>query len=94
MALLEVKCPMCKGSIWVDQSTGKVVDHKSSDQKKVELGDFLEAQKSRASKWDQKMQKAKDETAKRKTELDEQFRHAKEHPDDLKGEVDSPFKWD
>lgn len=94
MSILEIKCPMCKGSIWIEQSTGAVVDHKSGDQQKVSLDSFLKDQKGRAGKWDEKLNRAKDDTARRRTEIEERFRHAKEHPEELKGDVDSPFKWD
>jgi len=94
MAILEIKCPACKASIWVDQSTGKVVDHKSADQQKVSLDSFLKAQQEKSGKWDQKMVKAKDDVARRKQELEERFKQAREHPEDLKGDVESPFKWD
>lgn len=94
MAILEIACPMCKGSIWIDQSTGKVVDHKSADQKKVDFGEFMKSQEERGSKWDQKMEAAKDDEQKRRAEMEERFRKARENPDEIEGEYESPFKWD
>jgi uncharacterized protein YbaR (Trm112 family) len=94
MALLEIKCPLCKGSLWVDQSTGRVVDHKSADQQKMSLDGFLKAQQEKAGKWDEKMARSKDEDAKRKSELEERFKKARENPDEIQGEYESPFKWD
>jgi uncharacterized protein YhaN len=94
MSLLEIKCPLCKASIWVDQSTGRVVDHKSADQQKVSLDSFLKEQQEKSGKWDQKMVKAKDDVARRKQELEERFKRAREHPEELPGDVESPFKWD
>lgn len=94
MAIMEIHCPLCKGTLWIEQSSGKVVDHKSADQKKIDLDTFLKAQKTRSSQWDEKMQKARDETARRKAVLEEEFRKARENPEELKGEVESPFKWD
>ncbi len=94
MAVIEIRCPMCKGSIWVEQSTGKVVDHKSADQQKVDLDGFLQEQKSKSGKWDDRMVKAKDDVKKRRAEIEQQFKAAKEHPEDLKDDYESPFKWD
>ena len=94
MAVIEIKCPMCKGSIWIEQSTGKVVDHKSADQQKVDFNSFLKSQDGRASALEEKARKAKEDMAKRKVEIEQQFKQAKEHPEDLKGDVESPFKWD
>ena len=94
MSILEVKCPMCKGTLYVEQSTGKVVDHTSADHQKVDFNSFLKSQDSRADALEAKARKAKDDMVKRKAEIDAQFKQAKEHPDELKGEVESPFKWD
>ena len=95
MSVLEIKCPMCKGSIWIEQSTGKVIDHKSADQQKVDFNSFLKSQDSRSSVLEEKARKAKEEMARRKAEIDQQFKQAKEHPDELKGDIESPFnKWD
>jgi Zn-finger nucleic acid-binding protein len=94
MSLFEIKCPMCKGSIWIDQSTGKVIDHKSADQQKIDFNSFLKSQDTRVSALEEKARKAKEEAAKRRSEIEQQFKQAKEHPDELKGDVESPFKWD
>lgn len=95
MSLLEVKCPMCKGSLWLDPSSGKVVDHKAADQKKLDFGEFVKSQSNRGAKLEDQFKKAKEEQEKRKKELDENFKRAKEHPEELKGDdVQSPFQWD
>jgi hypothetical protein len=86
---------MCKGTIWVDPSTGKVVDHKDTEsQPKVNLSDFVKNQKNRGTELENMFKKAKEDQAKRKEELEQQFRKAKENPDELKGDVQSPFQWD
>jgi hypothetical protein len=94
MGLIEIKCPMCKGAIWLEQSTGKVVDHKSADQQKVSFDGFMKEQQERKGKWDDKLHKAKDDTVKRRAEIEERFKQARDDPDSLQGEVESPFKWD
>lgn len=91
---LEVKCPMCKGTLWIDQTSGRVIDHKTADQQKVGFDDFLKQQKNKSSELDDKLRKAKEEAARRKAEIEAQFKKAKENPDELKGDVESPFKWD
>ena len=58
MSLFEIKCPMCKGTLWIDPATLKVVDHKSADHPKASLEQFLQAQKKGVA-WDDKFQKPK-----------------------------------
>jgi uncharacterized protein YbaR (Trm112 family) len=94
MSLFEVKCPLCKGTLWVDQSTGKVVDHKSADHQKTDFDDFMKKQKEKSSQWEGKIKKAAEENAKRKAEIEEKFKVAKEKPEEIQGDYESPFKWD
>ena len=94
MSLFEIKCPMCKGTIWINPSTGKIVDHKSADHKKIDLNDFLKTQKDRGSKLEEQFKKAKEEQQKRKQEMDEKFKRTKEHPEEFEGDYQSPFQWD
>ena len=54
----------------------------------------MKSQDTRASAREEKARKAKEDMAKRKVEIEQQFKQAKEHPEDLKGDVESPFKWD
>ena len=69
MSLFEIKCPLCKGTLWIDQSTGKVVDHTSADHQKTDFGDFMKKQKEKSSLWEDKFKKAAEDTAKRKAEI-------------------------
>lgn len=93
LSLLEIKCPMCKGSLWIDPGNGKVIDHKPVDHKKADFGEFLK-NNQKGKDWEDKLQKAKDKEAKRKAELEEKFKQAREDPDKLDGEYQSPFQWD
>lgn len=94
MSLFEVKCPMCKGSLWIDPATCKVVDHKSADQQKIGLEEFLKKQKE-GKAWDEKFSKAKEEEAKRKAEIEKKFKEAKENKEPIdKDTMRSPFDWD
>jgi hypothetical protein len=94
MSLFEIKCPLCKGTLWVDQSSGKVVDHKSADHQKTDFNDFVKQQKEKSSQWEGKIKKAAEDTAKRKAEIEEKFKVAKEKPEEIQGDYESPFKWD
>ena len=95
MSLLEVKCPVCKGTLWVDPLTGKVVDHKSFEHQKANFEEFLNSRKKGVA-WDDKFQKAKEEEAKRKAEIELKFKQAKENPDevDSSSPLRTPFDWD
>ncbi len=95
MSLFEIKCPMCKGTLWIDPSNGRLVDHKSADHKKLDLEGFMKSQKNRGAELDSMFKKAKEEHEKRKEQLEKGFKHAKEHPEEYKdGEYQSPFQWD
>lgn len=94
MSLFEIKCPICKGKIWVDSSTGSVVDHESADHKKINLDNFLKSQKDRSSELEDKFKKAKEKQEKRKMQMEKDFIKAKEHPEEIKGDYQSPFQWD
>lgn len=95
MSLFEVKCPICKGTLWIDLASGKVVDHKPVDQQKASFDDFLKSRKKGVA-WDDKFQKAKEEEAKRKAEIEMKFKQAKESPDEPGSPepFKSPFDWD
>lgn len=96
MSLFEVKCPMCKGTLWIDPSTCKIVDHKSADHSKANFDEFLKSQK-KGTAWDDKLKKAKEEEAKRKAEIEMKFKQAKEskpEPDSSSEQLRSPFDWD
>lgn len=94
MSLFEIKCPMCKGTIWVDPASGKVVDHKTHDHKTADLGEFMQAEKSKTGQWDDKFKKIAEDKEKRKAEIEKQFKAAKENPDSLEGNAENPFLWD
>jgi phage FluMu protein Com len=90
--ILEIKCPMCKGIIMIEKSTGDVVEHKAAVHEKVGFDDFLNAQKNKSSQWNEKMQKAKENELKKKERWEEKFKKAKEDPDSIEGEYHSPFE--
>jgi hypothetical protein len=92
--MFEIKCPLCKGTLWVDPSSGKVVDHKATDAPKVDFNDFVKSQKNRGADLENMFKKSRDEQNKRKEKLEEEFKKAKEHPEELKGDIESPFGWD
>ncbi|NLP02964.1 MAG: hypothetical protein GX089_10745 [Fibrobacter sp.] len=94
MSLFEVKCPICKGTLWIDPASGKVVDHKTIDQQKTSFEDFLK-NRNKGTAWDEKFQKAKEEEKKRKTEIEANFKKAKESPEEgLPEQMKSPLDWD
>lgn len=94
MSLFEIKCPICKGTLWIDPSTGKVVDHKSVDQPKANFEEFLKS-RNKTTAWDDKLKKAKEDEAKRKAEIEMKFKKAKEEADtDNPEPMKSPLDWD
>ncbi|MDD5674096.1 MAG: hypothetical protein PHC61_08035 [Chitinivibrionales bacterium] len=94
MSLFEIKCPQCKATLFIDLATGKVVDHKSSDHQKADFNEFLKSREKGVA-WDDKLNKVKNDQARRKAELEEKFKKAKEEgpvkPDEA---MKSPFDWD
>ena len=91
---------MCKGTLWIDPSTMKIVDHKTAEQQQQKKSDFAQFLKSSKEDrgWDEKMKKAKEEEAARKAQIEEQFKAAKESKDLRDDNSDagfrSPFDWD
>ncbi|MBD3391148.1 MAG: hypothetical protein GF418_03740 [Chitinivibrionales bacterium] len=94
MALFEVRCPMCKGMLWIDPSSGKVVDHKAGGHQKADFNEFLKTHKDRGNVLEDKFRKAKIERDKMKEELDKKFKDARKVAEEFEGEVDNPFGWD
>ncbi|KMQ51149.1 hypothetical protein CHISP_1855 [Chitinispirillum alkaliphilum] len=96
MSIFETKCPMCKGTLWIDPATCKVVEHKSPDQPKADFNEFLKSRKQGVS-WDDKFQKAKEEEKRRKEEIEQKFKKAKEEKIDNKPDETGPHSlldWD
>ncbi len=94
MSLFEIHCPLCKGTLWIDPSSGTVVDHKAADHQRADFNEFLKTQKDRGNALEEKFKKAKMEQEKRKEDLAKKFKDAKKVADDFKGDVQSPFGWD
>jgi hypothetical protein len=88
---------MCKGTLWIDPSTLKIVDHRQADHKKADLSQFLKDSKQDKG-WDEKMRRAREEEARRKAEIEEKFRQAKENKgvndDTSSAGLKSPLDWD
>jgi len=78
VSLIETKCPMCKGSLWIDSSTLKIVDHVPADHQKADLEQFLKDSKKDKG-WDEKMRKMREEEARRKAEIEAKFRQIKDN---------------
>ena len=95
MSLFEVKCPLCKGTLWIDPATGKVVDHQSADHQKGDFDEFMKNRKKGVA-WDDRFQKAREEEKKRKEEIEQKFKQAREstEPDSDEKPMQSPFDWD
>jgi hypothetical protein len=96
MSLLEIKCPICKGTLKVDITTGEVVEHVEYEPPKANFEDFLSSRKKGVA-WDDKIKKAQEDQAKRKAEIEMKFKQAKENPDTLADDsspLRTPFDWD
>jgi len=98
MALFEVKCPLCKGTLFIDPVTQKVVDHHAADHKKGDFDEFLK-NRSKNPAWDDRFQKAREEERKRKEAIEQKFKQAaKESAEGDMNDADkpmkSPFDWD
>ncbi len=94
MSLFEIKCPLCKGKLWIDPASGRVVDHKAADQQKANFEEFLKS-RQKGTAWDEKMKKAKEEEEKRKAEIEMKFKNVKEITDAVSDEkLKSPLDWD
>jgi len=96
MSLFEVKCPLCKGTLWIDPASGKVVDHQSADHKKGDFGEFMK-NRQKGVAWDDRLKRAKEDEAKRKAEIEQKFMKVKEDKDagpPYDSVMKSPLDWD
>lgn len=96
MSLFEVKCPLCKGTLWIDSASGTVKDHQSADHQKADFSEFLKTRKQRTA-WEDKMKKAKEDETKRKAEIEKLFKDAKDRKDidrEEENPFQSPLDWD
>jgi hypothetical protein len=96
MSLFEIKCPLCKGTLWIDPASGKVVDHKSADHQKGNFEDFMKS-RQKGPAWDDRLKKAKDDEVRRKAEIEEKFKKAASEPVEINPDekpMNSPFDWD
>ncbi|MBN1601792.1 MAG: hypothetical protein JW915_09295 [Chitinispirillaceae bacterium] len=95
MDLLEIKCPICKGTLKVNTASGEVVEHINYEPPKASFEDFLNSRKKGVA-WDDKLKKAKEEQARRKAEIEMKFKQAKENPEtpDLSEPLRTPLDWD
>ena len=95
-SLFEIKCPLCKGTLWIDPASGKVVDHQSADHKKGDFDEFVK-NRQKGVAWDDRLKRAKEEEAKRKAEIEEKFKKAKDDKEagpPGEGVMKSPLDWD
>lgn len=88
---------MCGGALWIDPSTLRIVDHQAADHKKADLAQFLKDSKQDKG-WDAKMRASREEEARRKAEIEEKFKRAKEDMEPGGGApsagLKSPLDWD
>ena len=61
-------------------STGKVVDHQLADHQKGDFNEFLK-NRQKGVAWDDRFQKAREEEKKRKADIEQKFKKAKDAPD-------------
>lgn len=95
MSLFEIKCPMCKGTIFIDPASGQVIDHKAADHAKADFNQFVKDRQEQSGKWDDKIKKVRDEQSKRRAMIEEQFKKAREEGvGEVEAPLDNPFKWD
>ena len=87
---LEIKCPCCQTRIIVDNGTGGIIKYYEPVKEKNSLnalvGKYQQKQSGRADAF----QKAFKDEHLRKKLIEEKFKHAKEHIDEL-DEPDSPY---
>jgi len=93
MSLLEIRCPLCKGTLIVDTVSGKVEEHKSIDHQKADFSEFLKS-RGKDPHWEDKMKKAREDEARRKAEIEAKFKKARENPDELGPDVIPSINWD
>jgi hypothetical protein len=81
---VKVQCPCCKSVLVVDRQTGVVLSHEEQKSKTKSLEDFLEEEKTKMSRLDEKFKENIEKEKNKFEALDAKFKHAKENKDKLK----------
>ncbi len=68
--ILEVDCPGCTATLWIDADSGDVIQHKHKDKAKASLEEMLQKEKRKKENVDNRFLQAKnlEEEKKRKAE--------------------------
>ncbi len=71
--LLEVKCPLCQGLLWIDLKTRSVVRSEKGKKQKGSLDDLLQIEKKRKREFSQKFKATAELEREKRKKAQEQF---------------------
>ncbi len=80
--LIEVECPCCHATLWIDCETRSIVQHKKSAKKvHSSFEELLNKEKEKKEKTDERFLQAKELEQAKKKKAEEFFRHSIKDPD-------------
>lgn len=81
---IEVTCPFCKGTLWIDPATGEVL-HKEGFKRDTgkDFSEFLAVSSREEQILEEKFKKAQEKEKSKLERLQKKFDWAKEHPGEL-----------
>lgn len=72
--IVEIICPKCHSSLWIDVETKEVVQHKKSDRPKHTFDDLLKKEKEKKEHTEERFLSAKELEKTKKKRADELFK--------------------
>ncbi len=72
--IIEVQCPKCKSSLWIDVGEKKVIQHKKSDNPRHSFDDLLKKEKEKKEHTEERFLSAKELEKAKKKKAEEIFK--------------------
>lgn len=74
--LLEIKCPLCQGVLWIDLSSRSVIRCDKGKKEKGSLDDLLQLEKKRKQEFSQKFEATTELEREKRKKAEEKFARA------------------
>jgi len=83
--IIEVTCPCCEATLWLDTTTGEVIKSEKAARKKNSLDDLWLKEKKKAEGMDHKLEASFELQKKKHADAEKKFRDALNHVEDEDG---------
>ena len=83
--IIEVTCPCCEATLWLDKTAGEVIKSEKAAKKKSSLDDLWLKEKKKAEGMDHKLEASFELQKKKHADAEKKFRDALNHVEDEDG---------